>query len=71
MKHVEIIAKCKGDKITAISETHKATKGYKNPICLEFQEGYSISIKPESDVQDLISIQMLKHKIYESESNNP
>ena len=62
MQHVEIKAICKGDKITAISETHKAVKGYGKPMYLEFGK-YSIQIKPESDTQDLISIMMLQEKL--------
>ena len=65
MAHVEIRAFCKGDKMTAITETHKAVKGYGKAIYLEF-DGYSIRVKPESDIQDLIEIMMLKEKLKDS-----
>lgn len=67
MAHVEIKAICKGDKMTAISETHKAVKGYGKPMYLEFDK-YSIKIKPESDVQDLIQIMMLEEKLLEAQT---
>lgn len=65
MEHVEIKAFCRGEKITAISETHKAAIGFGKPIYLEFN-GYSIKVSPESNVQDLISIMILEEKLQQN-----
>ena len=62
MSHVEIKAFCKGDKMTAITQTQNAVKGYKKGIYLYF-DGYSILISPESYSQDLIEIMILNEKI--------
>ena len=65
MNHLQITAKCTGDKITAIAEAQEVAKAWKKQFYLEFQEGYSIAIRPDSNVQDLIQISMLETKLYE------
>lgn len=63
MEHLEIIANCKGDGISAISSCLKLAEAYKKDIILNFREGYSIKIRPNSHEQDLISIMLLENKI--------
>lgn len=65
MEHLEIIANCKGDGITAISSCQELAKAYKKDIYLNFPEGFSIKVRPNSEVQDLIQIWMLERKVRE------
>lgn len=65
MEHLEIIANCKGDGITAISSCQKLAKAYQKDIYLNFSEGFSIKVGQNSDVQDLIQIWMLERKVRE------
>lgn len=63
MNHLQISAKCTGDKITAISECLKVAKAWGKSIVLQFEEGYDIDIRPTSEVQDLINIVSLKKEL--------
>lgn len=63
MNPLEIIANCKGDEMTAISCCLTLAKAYKEDISLNFKEGFSIRVRPTSDVQDLIQLWMLEAKM--------
>lgn len=63
MEHLEIIANCKGDGITAISSCQKLAKAYGKDIWLNFQDGFQIKVHANSEVQDLIQIWMLNNKL--------
>ena len=67
MTHLQIRLECTGDVITAISEAHTLAKAAKKILHLNFQEGTSISINPESYVQDLITIAQLSIKLKSAE----
>lgn len=62
MEHLKVELKCVGDKITAISEAQKLVKSYGKLLYLNCGE-YTIAIRPESDIQDLINIMMLEEKV--------
>lgn len=63
MKHLEISAQAVGDAVTAISECHMVVKAWGKDMFLCFPEGFSITVKPNSDVQDLITIWRLERKL--------
>lgn len=63
MEHLEIIANCKGDGITAISSCLEIAKACKKDIYLNFQEGFRIKVRPNSEAQDLIQIMCLENKV--------
>lgn len=67
MEHLEIVANCKGDGITAISNCQALVKAYGKSIELNFTEGFSITIRPLSEVQDLIKIWTLERSIKKGE----
>lgn len=56
MKHTQILANCIGDKITAIGETLQLAKASGKEISLNFEEGFSIKVHPESYIMDLTKI---------------
>jgi hypothetical protein len=62
VEHLEIIANCKGDGITAITSCLKLVKCHQKDIDLNFPEGFSIRVRPTSDAQDLIQIMMLERQ---------
>lgn len=69
-EHLEIIANCIGDETTAISSCQKLAESYKKNITLNFKEGFSITVRPTSDVQDLVHIWLLEiQKIRSNPSN--
>jgi hypothetical protein len=63
MKHLEIIANCTGDGISAISSCQKLAKAYGENIILNFKDGFNIMVRPNSDEQDLIQIWMLNNQL--------
>lgn len=66
MEHLEIIANCKGDGITAIAACQKLAKAYGKDIYLNFPNGFEIKVHHNSEVQDLIQIWMLNNKLHEN-----
>lgn len=58
-QHLEIILNCVGDGITAISESQRLAKALEKKVLLNFPEGFSITIHPNSEVMDLVEIWVL------------
>ncbi len=62
-KHLEAIMNCVGDSITSIGNCHDIAKSINKDFHLNFSEGFSILVKPGSDVQDLITIWSLNWEL--------
>ena len=63
MKHLEVIMNCVGDNITSIGNCHDIAKAVNKDFYLNFPDGFSIHVKPGSDIQDLITIWSLNREI--------
>lgn len=61
MEHLEIVARCTGDKITAISNCLNAAKACGKEITLHFDSKvFTMLVKPTSELQDLVLIYQLQ-----------
>lgn len=62
MEHLQLNAKCTGDKITAISGCLEAAKACGQEINLSFNstDEFTILVRPTSELRDLVLIHQLQ-----------